>query len=562
MRRMAINHPIIAAYDVILFLVIFPAAIWMFALVWPRRQAPGARALLVMTIGMGLWSLLYAIHLSSFIRPFENFWARLMFIGVVCVPGAFIVWASQFSQRDRWINHWTIALLFIEPVLLMICIWTDPLHGWFTGGHPSGRSHRFVGGIGFWLHSAYSYLLLLIGGVLLILNWLRAQPAYRRQALLVMLSLPVAAIWNMITLLNPFPGVFLDFSPIGFILCGAIITYAQVRHRIFEILPIARTNIVEGMLDGVIVLDPQERIIDMNPAAQSMLGMNLQSVLGLSAAATLPFWKVIEGHPDNLGEFGHEFSLGSDGLRHIDLRMTAIQDQRHRTIGKLMVLRDITKIKQIEAALRESNENLLQKLSEIESLQAKLKEQAIRDPLTGLFNRRFLEETLQRELAQAKRTGSSLSIAMIDLDHFKTINDSYGHAVGDQLLNKLGKFLLSDTRSGDAACRFGGEEFVLVMPGVSSDIAVKRLNQLRETFAHSTFSHGSVSFSMTFSAGIAGFPSHGRDYESLINAADRALYAAKASGRNTVISLPPVADEETGGGADKALETQETPEGA
>jgi diguanylate cyclase (GGDEF)-like protein/PAS domain S-box-containing protein len=555
---MAINHPIVAAYDVILFLAVFPAAIWMVYLVWRWRQAPGSRALLIMMVGMGLWSLFYALHLSDFIRPFETFWARLMFIGVVCVPGAFFIWACRFSQHDRWINQWTLALLFIEPLLLNICVWTDPMHGWFTGGHPSGKNQPFIGGIGFWLHSAYSYLLLLTGGVFLFLHWLRAQPAYRKQAFWAMLALPAATIFNVITILHFIPGVYVDFSPIGFILCGAVLTYAQARHKIFEILPIARTNVVEGMLDGVVVLDTQERIIDMNPSAQSMLGINLKSVLGLPAPTILPFWRKTDGGSDEFGDIGHEFTLELYGLRNIDLHMTVIKNQRQRTIGKLMVMRDITKIKQIEAALRESNENLLQKLSEIESLQARLKEQAIRDPLTGLYNRRFLEESLQRELAQAKRSGSSLSIAMIDLDHFKTINDSYGHATGDRLLSRLGQLLLTDTRSGDVACRFGGEEFVLVMPGVPPEIAAKRLDQLREAFASLKFSHGSGEFSMSFSAGIASFPRHGSDYGTLINAADRALYTAKASGRNIVITSSPVSGETIGGGSDEPFETQQT----
>src|SRR5512145_521163 len=136
-----------------------------------------------------------------------------------------------------------------------------------------------------------------------------------------------------------------------------------------------------------------------------------------------------------------------------------------------MIFRDITERKQVEKRLRYVNDRLQGQLIEIGLLQSKLREQAIRDPLTNLFNRRYLEETLDRELARAKRETYPVCIIMIDLDHFKKINDTYGHDAGDQVLKALANTLSEQSRRGDFACRYGGEEFVIVMPNITKHTA-------------------------------------------------------------------------------------------
>jgi diguanylate cyclase (GGDEF)-like protein len=164
-----------------------------------------------------------------------------------------------------------------------------------------------------------------------------------------------------------------------------------------------------------------------------------------------------------------------------------------------------------------------------------LQNQAIRDPLTQLFNRRYLEYTLQREIHQAERAKVPLSLAILDVDHFKKFNDGHGHDAGDALLQSIGAILLKHMRGGDIACRFGGEEFALVYPGMPEDVAFARLESIRDEIEKHSLSHrGKACASVTISAGIAVFPDHGTDIETLINVADQALYKSKESGRNRV----------------------------
>ncbi|MGV8949025.1 MAG: GGDEF domain-containing protein [Candidatus Paracaedibacter sp.] len=162
-----------------------------------------------------------------------------------------------------------------------------------------------------------------------------------------------------------------------------------------------------------------------------------------------------------------------------------------------------------------------------------LKDQATRDPLTNLFNRRYLEETLQRELHRAQRHSTPVSIIMIDIDHFKNINDTYGHDGGDEVLARIGLLLQKYYRKSDIACRFGGEEFILVLPEMNLDIAVERAETIRLAAESLRLTlRGQEMKGLTISLGVATYPQHGMSIEALISAADKALYRAKSSGRN------------------------------
>jgi diguanylate cyclase (GGDEF)-like protein len=201
-----------------------------------------------------------------------------------------------------------------------------------------------------------------------------------------------------------------------------------------------------------------------------------------------------------------------------------------------MIFRDITERKQVEKRLRYVNDRQQSQLIEIGLLQSKLREQAIRDPLTNLFNRRYLEETLDHEIARASREGYSIGIMMIDLDHFKKVNDTYGHEAGDNVLKAIATTLSVETRRGDFACRYGGEEFVIVMPNMDSHVAYERAEKLRNTLNSLYIPYGIYSLTITISMGIASYPANGLTRETILRAADKAMYAAKEAGRDHILS--------------------------
>lgn len=197
--------------------------------------------------------------------------------------------------------------------------------------------------------------------------------------------------------------------------------------------------------------------------------------------------------------------------------------------------RELLDRRRAEDELRGANARLSGQLAEIEALQARLREQAVRDALTGLFNRRYLTETLQRELARCAREARPLSVVMLDVDHFKALNDASGHEAGDRVLQALSGLLAEQVRQEDVACRFGGEEFVIVLPGASAADAAARAEAWREAVLRLQVPHQDATLSVTVSMGVAerGAGAHADD---LLRRADQALYEAKRGGRNRVVA--------------------------
>lgn len=196
---------------------------------------------------------------------------------------------------------------------------------------------------------------------------------------------------------------------------------------------------------------------------------------------------------------------------------------------------DISERKNAEVALREVNDRMREQLQEIERLRSALQEQAIRDSLTGMFNRRYLDEMLEREIARARREGISLSLVMLDVDHFKALNDTYGHRAGDEALRAIADALRQDIRSEDVPCRYGGEEFLILLPHMPLAAAGERAEQWRLAIDQIRVRFGEFELRLSASFGVAAYPYHGKTADELIHLADVALYAAKRQGRNRVV---------------------------
>jgi diguanylate cyclase (GGDEF)-like protein/PAS domain S-box-containing protein len=220
------------------------------------------------------------------------------------------------------------------------------------------------------------------------------------------------------------------------------------------------------------------------------------------------------------------------------------------------IIHDITERKQIEDELKMANEQLQARVAEIEQLQVELREQALRDPLTGLYNRRYLNETLSHELQRANRDDGVVSVILMDIDRFKTINDTYGHPVGDIVLIVVASLITKHARSWDVTCRYGGEEFLLVLPNTPLGLAAKRADEIRQACAETIIRHERINLSVTLSFGVAAYPAHGQTAAEIIMNADNAMYISKQTGRNRVTIWNP--DEASIGDAVQPSDPQST----
>lgn len=191
-------------------------------------------------------------------------------------------------------------------------------------------------------------------------------------------------------------------------------------------------------------------------------------------------------------------------------------------------------LQRVREKLHENEVALKAQLEEIRLLQTQLREEVDRDHLTGLYNRRYLAATIDREFARCARDGMPLALMMVDIDHFKQINDRHGHPFGDTVLVAVARVLGGALRAGDIACRYGGEEFMLLLPNMPLAAARERAEAIRRRVAGLELSAGSLSVPVRISAGVAEAPQDATDAESLIRQADAALYRAKAQGRDRV----------------------------
>jgi diguanylate cyclase (GGDEF)-like protein len=228
--------------------------------------------------------------------------------------------------------------------------------------------------------------------------------------------------------------------------------------------------------------------------------------------------------------YDHKSGVSNEELelkdgRTIDLHCAPMVGIGGVYFGRAWYFREITERKLAERSLQ--------------VLQERLRDQSLHDPLTGLFNRRYLDDMFGRQLAFAGRHGYPVSVIMCDIDHFKLVNDTHGHLIGDEVLRVMAKRLTAQGRGSDIVCRYGGEEFLMVFPDMALDMACARAESLRTTIAATPITSGRVTLRVTASFGVACFPGHGTAMGELIRAADSAMYDAKRGGRNRVVRAPP-----------------------
>jgi diguanylate cyclase (GGDEF)-like protein/PAS domain S-box-containing protein len=507
-----------------------------------RRSAPGSLMLSLLLLSMAVWSCAYSTRWMDISIGAKVFWFNIMFVGVGSLPTLFLLFAITGTHNEAVLTRRNRFLLSIHPVALVSLQWTNPYHHLLYLSLKTVQVNGFTGmeyirGPLYSVSVIYAYTIIGIALFLLGQGMLHLGPLHRSEYRLILIGSILPWVSNIYSE-NYFEALHgLDLAPLTFGLSGIIFVLALLRTNVLDVIPIARSRLIESMQDGILVLDAENRIVDLNPALGSFVEGNISDYLGQNAFEVFQPWLektdlFLEGM-----ETRTELKVPKDPSRYLDLRVTPVYDKQQLLNGRLIVFHDITERKQVEKRLRYVNDRLQTQLIEIGLLQSKLREQAICDPLTNLFNRRYLEETLERELARAGRESYSVCVIMIDLDHFKQVNDTYGHEAGDEVLKALALTLAEQCRRGDFACRYGGEEFVVVMPNISTDTAYGRAENIRQSLNSLSVPYRQNHLTTTISMGIACYPTNGETRESVLRAADQAMYGAKKAGRDHILSF-------------------------
>ncbi|WP_414549476.1 histidine kinase N-terminal 7TM domain-containing protein [Anabaena sp. CCY 0017] len=523
-------------YFFILSLTAIVAAIVAFA-AWQRRSiCTASNPFILMMLAIAGYATVAAMEAVVVMLPEKIFWSKLEYVGSGSVITFFLTFALHFTNKNRWLTPRNTALLWAIPTFNVALVATNEFHSLVWSGFlpdPNGSNVViYQHGIGFIWVMVCVYVYTIAGIIILLKKALLPSVLYRQQSWIVLAGagLPLLGASLYMLKITP-PG--LNITPMSFMFTGLTCFVNLFRFRMFDLLPVARDTLIEKMSDGVLVLDHKNRIVDINPAAKHLIGAKKVHI-GQFAEQILPQLPEIVKLYQKDESVKTQIFIDAVTPRHVEILVSNLHNNRRKLTGYLITLRDITQQYQADLELRRANKYLQKQVIKIEKLQAQLREQAIRDGLTGLFNRRYFDETLPQELLRATRDCYSVAVMIMDIDYFKHINDTFGHQAGDRVLQRFGELLRQHSDSHGIVYRYGGEEFVLVFPDMTIERAFDHAEAIRLSFQAMRVQFVDQEISATVSAGLGVFPYHGETTHDLLAVVDQALYAAKLDGRNCI----------------------------
>jgi diguanylate cyclase (GGDEF)-like protein len=661
----------------ILFAVIIAVVYFSIATyAWKHRSVPGATALAILMLAAGGYAAPYLLQLASPDLKTALFWYNLSLPGASILGPVWLIFSIQYTQQQESPTR-RVLLLGLVPAITCLVAWTAPFHNLY-GTHfrfdpaSSWPVLEWDFGLFYWINFAYAYLCTTVGILLLVRTALKRLRFFTQQTVCLLVGILVPIALNVIFVMGYTSIPKMDIAPFSFLITGVAWSLAIFRFRFLDIVPVARERLFDTMPIGVVVLDDQSRMVDINPAAAGMLSVAPAQVVGQSLLAVLPGF-----YPGLSGDAQEEICLPqAGGGRYLDVHSTPLLNHRGELTGTLILLQDVTRRKMAEISERDQRilaevlrdiasdingtlrleevlDHILENLARIvpydtahillvdrrdrcitlvrsrgahptppdpecfavlldqvlnmshpflldgsalrsflqkdngrewvlssvvtpvlirrelagiliidsavpnnfshlhlqsmntfanqaaiaienARLYARLEERAVQDDLTGILNRRGFFEGAQLELDRASSFPGSVGVILFDLDHYKQINDTYGHAVGDQVLRAVIALCRSSIRSVDVIGRYGGDEFMIFLPDCELHTAYQVALRLCKCIETNQILVGSEKLNVTISAGVAAGEAAVQTLDALFHRADQALYTAKQAGRNCV----------------------------
>lgn len=511
-------------------------------LLWPVRREQGARPLLSLTAAGGAWALLHLAVVASASQELKTFFLQLEYAPSAAVPVGWAWFALVLARRKKDLVS-PPMLVLAAASLLTVWMALDPDAGRLLLGEDIDLQDR--GGVyGLVVdHGVWHWVHLAIRGVAVVgaTAFLAIHVGRMGGSGLRVMTLGIAAALAILptaghTLLTP-GSAWTDLAPLGFVLATSVLRWGLLRDRLVGLGPVARAVVMEELRDPVVVLDGKGRIVDVNRAAEEVLDFEVYGDVPVELGTLWAGSR--QGGTDERSRVSLPVSENGDGEERT-FEVTATFLEGRGSDGRVaMVLRDVTARDRMEMELREAHQEVKRANKRLGQANEQLERLANTDSLTDLANRRRFMEVLDSEIERADRYERDLSIVLVDLDHFKRVNDNWGHLVGDDVLRATARALQSVCREVDLAGRLGGEELALILPETSREGAESVAERLRRRIAalRHEAPDGEI-FEVTASLGVAWLDDDVRTREDLLRAADRALYRAKEGGRNQVVLKP------------------------
>lgn len=512
---------------------------------------------------MMMWPFgMFSLSMVSNIA-YQWYYVNLSFLGISFLGYSWLLFSLMLTKGLNRVKRSGYAVLGVPALLSAILVTTNPMHEQFMSVHSGNWVHERLYGPAFWYLVAISFLYLLFGAAIMVRHYLKTRDfGMRRQIALFLVGQVIMLLLAAMDTINTnFRLLSWDdaegLTSLGILISDICFVIAIRKNNAFRIISIALREVVDSMDTGIVVMDDRNVVLDHNIVAGRLI-----PVVGVSQS--FPIEWVIEGalEPTFGRAFLHSYFnepgkllqteiLVPDGEQtHIQVRITPIYSEFGVFVGRIVTLQDVTEWRRLVVELHDRNEDLMHRNSRLTKVQEelshanrKLKELATIDPLTGCFNRRYLFQMLEYQISVEQRYRVPFSLLLFDVDHFKQINDRYGHQAGDEVLSQISDLIRTRLRESDIFARYGGEEFTIYLPHTGKQDAERLAEQLRSMVESHVIYTGQGEVRITISIGLisveGNFPKRDNPKQflsELIRAADLALYQAKHQGRNCVVA--------------------------
>ncbi|HWQ46526.1 MAG TPA: diguanylate cyclase [Longilinea sp.] len=488
---------------------------------WKYRKIRGAEELIACMLAASGWLFFNCLEVISPFGISTYTWATLTYVFIPLVPLSWLIFWLTFSGSTQWLQPKRLVWLFLIPLITILISQTNLYHHllWqFYTIDTVGIFHRLQPisyGIGFYLNWFYSLALCMICIFITIREYFTNNHLYRRRYGMILVTTIFPMLVNIFYVLRPIPELTKDFTPIAFGVSEFILFFTIFRFGLFDLMPVARSALVEQSLDGMVVVNVDDVIVDINPRAEAVFNSRQKQLIGSKIEQFLPFWKQMVTNPP--GQVIETQFANLDQDRFFEVRLSPLNSEMNSPIAWLVSLNDVTTHRQLMKELEIS---------------------ATTDSLTGLYNRRHFFIIMEKESQLALQKKQSLSLAVLDIDNLKNINDQFGHHTGDMVLQEVGEHIRNCLHASDVVARFGGDEFVVLMPHTEKAAAMAVAERIRTSINALEFKTKDTTSTTSVSIGITSHsPDDPIDIDSFVEKADQAMYKAKRSGRNRVIAL-------------------------